>query len=266
MSAESVKSAYGSGSGARPTVVVPHARPDLGREGVGVVKVSTWDVGTPERQRAVLAAIETAWTRHGWPEAGLLSYTVHVGDDGRTLLHYSQWADEGSYERFFAEVRSGRNAEIDTAVPGIERLGLHVYELYREGRGDAGDPRVPGSVVIVEIEFDGPDPDRQRAWVDGVFAAMAADPLFDGDGTEPERGRRPQDAGIGGWFHLGTDGTRVLNYAEWETAEAHAAALEGPGGGVGSDTEEWRRVHDYPGIRESRVRRYTPGLSLRPGA
>ncbi|MEU3603307.1 antibiotic biosynthesis monooxygenase [Streptomyces sp. NPDC006798] len=250
----------------RPTVVVPHARPDLGREGVGVVKVSTWDVGTPERQRAVLAAIETAWTRHGWPEPGLLSYTVHVGDDGRTLLHYSQWADEGSYERFFAEVRSDRNAEIDTAVPGIERLGLHVYELYRGTGGGSGDARVPGSVVIVEVEFDGPDRERQRAWVDGVFAAMAAAPRFDGGGgTEPGAGGRPHDAGISGWFHVGTDGTRVLNYAEWETAEAHAAALEGPGEGVGSDSEEWRRVHEFPGVRDGRVRRYAPGLSLRPG-
>ncbi|MGV9317160.1 antibiotic biosynthesis monooxygenase [Streptomyces sp. NPDC003691] len=245
---------------ARPVVVVPDARPDLGRGRSAVVKISTWDAATPDRQQAVLAAIGTAWRRHDWPAVGLLSYTVHLGDDGRTLLHYSQWADEDAYRRFFTEYRDDRNAEIDAAVPGIARLGLNAYDLYRGGPADPDDTRVPGSIVIAEVEFDGPDPERQRAWVDTVFEAMAADPRIGGGS-----GEGPHTAGISGWFHLGTDGTRVLNYAEWESAEAHEAALAGPGEGIGSDSEEWRAVRSFPGVRESRVTRYTPGLSLRPG-
>ncbi|MFJ8233958.1 antibiotic biosynthesis monooxygenase [Streptomyces sp. NPDC094448] len=236
-------------------VTVPHARPDPGRDGVGVVKISTWDVGTPERQRAVLAAVETAWTSRDWPAVGLLSYTVHAGEDGRTLLHYSQWTDEEAYERFFAEYRDERNAEIDAAVPGIERLGLYTYGLYRGGLSDPADTRIPGAVVAVEAEFDGPDRERAEAWVDGVFTALASDPAI----------QQGAAAGISAWFHLTADGSRMLNYAEWESAEGHDAALAAPGEGIGSDTEEWRRVHAFPGIRSGRVRRFTPGLSLRPG-
>ncbi|MEW1548644.1 antibiotic biosynthesis monooxygenase [Streptomyces tsukubensis] len=242
-------------------VTVPHARPDPGRDGVGVVKISTWDVGTPERQRAVLTAVETAWTSRDWPAVGLLSYTVHAGEDGRTLLHYSQWTGEEAYERFFAEYRDERNAEIDAAVPGIERLGLHTYDLYRGGLSDPADTRVPGTVVAVEAEFDGPDRARAEAWVDGVLAALASDPAIRGGAPGADR---PQFGGISGWFHLTADGTRMLNYAEWETAEAHVAALAASGEGIGSDTGEWRKVHAFPGIRSGQVRRFTPGLSLRP--
>ncbi|MER5462799.1 hypothetical protein ABT010_19370 [Streptomyces sp. NPDC002668] len=57
-----------------------------------------------------------------------------------------------------------------------------------------------------DVEFDGPDTEPQRAWVDGVFEAL---------GTEPH----PHPGGIAGHFQVSADGTRVLNCAEWESAE-----------------------------------------------
>ncbi|MFI1399730.1 antibiotic biosynthesis monooxygenase [Streptomyces sp. NPDC020681] len=233
--------------------VLPDARPDLTRTGVGVVKVSTWDVGTPERQRATVDAIAKAWQSGDWPDVGLLSYTVHIGEDGRTLLHYSQWTDEQAYQEFFGAFRDDRNAEIDAAVPGIERLGLRSYELYRSGDHGVDDRRIPGCVVIVDVEFDGPDAARQRAWVDAVFEALASEP-------------QPHPGGISGHFHISPDGARVLNYAEWESADAHREALAAPGSGVGSRTEQWERVHNYPGVTGGGVNRYTPALSLSAGA
>ncbi|MEO3977082.1 antibiotic biosynthesis monooxygenase [Streptomyces sp. CAU 1734] len=236
-----------------PAAVAPHARPDIGRPGVGVVKVSTWDVGTPERQRAALAAIARAWRSREWPDAGLLSYTIHAGEDGRTLLHYSQWTGEEAYRDFVRTHRDERNAEIDAAVPGVARLDLHSYELYPDGVRGAGDPRIPGAVVVVEAELDGSGGERRRAGVDGVLAAPAGD--------------APDEAGAGagkisGWLHLGTDGTRILHYAEWETADAHRAARDDPGEGAGG---AWQRLRSLPGVRVRRVHRCVPGLSLRPG-
>ncbi|MFC8080357.1 antibiotic biosynthesis monooxygenase [Streptomyces sp. NPDC057307] len=226
--------------------------PEITRPGVGVVKVSTWRVGTPERQRAAVDAIGAAWRSRDWPDGGLLSYSVLVGEDGETLLHYSQWRDEAAYQHFFRTGRDERNAEIDAAVPGIERLGLGSYELYRSGELAEGDTRVPGCVVIVDIEFEGPDAARQREWTDTVFAALDNDPS-------------ERSAGIAAYFHASTDGTRVLNYAEWESAEGHIAALEAPGDGVGSSTEQWEKVRNYPGLASSTVNRYTPAISLAAG-
>jgi hypothetical protein len=237
---------------AMSVTVQPDSRPDLTRTGVGVIKVSTWDVGTPERQRAVVDAIAKAWQSRDWPDAGLLSYSVHIGEDGRTLLHYSQWTGEDAYQEFFRTFRDERNAEIDAAVPGVERLGLHSYELYRSGALGADDRRVPGCVVIVDVEFEGPDPARQRAWVDGVFEALASEP-------------HQHPGGISGHFHISVDGTRVLNYAEWESTEAHREALAAPGDGVGSRTDQWAKVQNFPGVTGGGENRYKPALSLRAG-
>ncbi|MER6696046.1 antibiotic biosynthesis monooxygenase [Streptomyces fimicarius] len=228
-------------------------RPDPARTDARIAKVSTWNVGTPQRQREAVDAIRKTWESRAWPHPGLLSYSVHAGEDGATLLHYSRWTGEQAFQDFVREVRDGRNAEIDAAVPGIERLALHTYELYRSGLRAEGDTRETGCVVIVDVEFDGPDPDRQRAWVDAVFEAI-------GEEAELPAG------GIAAHFHTSTDGTRVLNYAEWESAGHHIAALAAPGEGVGSPSPLWERVQKYPGMTGGGVNRYTPALSMAPGA
>jgi hypothetical protein len=105
--------------------------------------------------------------------------------------------------------------------------------------------------VIVDIEFEGPDPDRQRAWVDAVVEALEDEP-------------HPHPGGIGGHFHLGTDGTRILNYAEWESAQAHLDALAAPGDGSGSAMDRWKRVQTWPGLKSSVVSRYDHALGLVP--
>ncbi|MFM9367178.1 antibiotic biosynthesis monooxygenase [Streptomyces sp. Da 82-17] len=228
--------------------------PDLERGGVGVVLASTWSVDTPERQKAAVEAITEAWESREWPHDGLLSYTVHTGTDGDTLLHYSQWRDLETYEAFSAAAdgRDARNADIDAAVPGIRRLGLGRYELYR---GRSLNPKAeaePGCIVIVDIPFKGPDPRRQRDWVDAVFDAL--------DGDEPHPGA------ISAHFHASLDGTRVLNYAQWASEQAHIEALAAPGAGVGSGSDAWRRVQQHPGLAEGgSVKRYLPAVSLRQG-
>lgn len=225
--------------------------PVLDRPEVGAPFFSTWRVGTPSRQRQTVDAIADTWTRRPWPADGLLGYFVYAGEDGSGLLHYSQWADEQAYEAFVKTRRQERNDAIDTAVPGIERVGLGRYRHYRGLARDGHGVRVPGCVVIVDIEFDGPDPARQRAWVDAVEEALAAEPNL-----------RP--GGISAHFHVSTDGTRVLNYAEWETAQDHIDALAAPGDGVGSPSALWQRVQNWPGLKSSTVSRYEYALGLVP--
>lgn len=227
------------------------AHPVLDRPDVGASFFSTWRVGTPPRQRQTVEAIADTWARRPWPADGLLGYFVYAGEDGSGLLHYSQWTDEQAYEAFVKTRRQERNDAIDTAVPGIERVGLGRYRHYRSlAEGDRA-ARVPGCVVIVDIEFEGPDPARQRAWVDAVEEALTAEPT-------------PHPGGISAHFHVSTDGTRVLNYAEWETAQDHIDALAAPGDGIGSPTELWRRVQTWPGLKSGTVNRYEYALGLVP--
>ncbi|MFC9466596.1 antibiotic biosynthesis monooxygenase [Streptomyces coelicoflavus] len=228
------------------------AHPRFDRPDVLAPFFSTWRMGTPERQRQAVDAIARTWESRPWPTEDLRGYHVYTGHDGSTLLHHSQWASEQAYEAFVKTHRQERVDEIDTAVPGIERLALNRYRRYRSAtREDRAAAVVPGCIVIVDVEFEGPDPDRQRAWVDAVFEALESEP-------------DPHPGGISAHFHLGTDGTRVLNYAEWESAEAHLDALAAPGDGVGSATPQWERVQNWPGLKRSTVGRYDHALGLVP--
>ncbi|MFJ7766977.1 antibiotic biosynthesis monooxygenase [Streptomyces sp. NPDC097107] len=225
--------------------------PDIARPDVRAPFFSTWRVGTPERQRQTVEATARTWERRPWPTDDLLGYHLYTGHDGSTLLHHSQWASEQAYEAFVKTHRQERVDEVDTAVPGIERLEIGRYRRYRSDTREDGPAPDPGCIVIVDVEFEGPGPERQRAWVDAVLEALA---------SEPE----PHPGGISAHFHLSTDGTRVLNYAEWESAQAHIDALAAPGDGVGSAPAQWERVRNWPGLKRSTVNRYDHALGLVP--
>lgn len=227
-------------------MIISSRLPDINRTGVGTVLVSEWKVGTSERQRALVEAFVAAWEGAAWPQ-GLLSVNLFLSIDGETVLNYAQWTGDEAYHEFVRRFRQSRAEQIDHAVPGIERSGPFSYWLYRSGvRSDAP---VPGCVVIVSVEFDGPDEQRQRRWVDTVFEALDAE-------TEPHPG------GISGHFHLSIDGTRVLNYAEWTSEEAHRDAIERSGQGSIGSGPKWRQVRSFPGIRSSGFKRYRLGRSL----
>lgn len=221
------------------------AHPDLTRPDTGAPFFSTWRVGTPARQRQTVGTIAQTWERRPWPATGLLGYHVYTGHDGATLLHHSQWTDEQAYEAFVKIHRQERNDEIDTAVPGIERLELGRYRRYRSSERAAGDRRVPGLIVTVRIDFEPDAAERRADWVDLVLRATSGDPV----------GHRGL---ISAHFHLSTDGTHILNYAEWETARAYDAAIAEP------STEEWERVRTYSGLKGFTGGRYDHALGLVP--
>jgi quinol monooxygenase YgiN len=227
------------------------AHPELARPDARAPFFSTWRVGTPERQRQTIDAIARTWQNRPWPAGGLLSYHVYTGHDGSTLLHHSQWASEQAYEAFVKTHRQERVDEIDTAVPGIERLGLGRYRRHGSRERQAGDTRVPGLIVTVRIDFVPDAAERRGDWVGLVLKALADDPV----------GHRGL---ISAHFHLSTDGTHVLNYAEWESTQAYDAALAAPGEGIGAATDQWDRVRTHPDVRGFTGSRYDHALGLAP--
>ncbi|WP_158888776.1 antibiotic biosynthesis monooxygenase [Amycolatopsis anabasis] len=218
--------------------------PDLTRADVGAALFSNWRLGTPERQQAAVDAIGAAWESRPWPTPDLRSYTVFASTDGETLLHYSQWADDDAYHAFVRTHRRQRVNEIDTAVPGIERYGLTSYRRYRSTEPTA-ETRAPRCFVTVKVEFDGPDVPRARAWVDGVFNAAAADAAI--------------PAGlIAAHFHVSTDGSKVLNFAEWTSEQAHQDVLDT----TGTRSATARAARDFPGVRNLTITRHRFALHL----
>jgi Antibiotic biosynthesis monooxygenase len=213
--------------------------PDITRPDVGAIMVSEWIVGTPERQRATVETFAAALERAPWPD-GLLSANFFASTDGTAVLLYGQWTSDEAYNEYVRVHCKSRADELDAAVPGIERRPAVNYRLYRS-TAQNGKRQVPGCLVIVNVEFDGPDPNRQRQWVDTVFDALESE-------TDLPTG------GISGHFHVSTDGTRVLNYAEWTDEKAHIEALERSGGSIGAGPK-WQRVRTFPGIISNGVKR-----------
>jgi hypothetical protein len=219
--------------------------PDVRRPDATFVVSRDFTVERPESQRHAADTLIDAWDDIRWPE-GLLSISVFLGTDGVTIFHYVQWTRWEAFDDYIASGDPGPAPYIVQMAPELKMSNLAQYTLYRSAPNESSG--LPGCIVAVEVEFDGPDFQRQRAWVDAVFEALAAD--AGGEAGLP-------DGGLGAHFHASLDGTRVLNYAEWMDEASHIAALERGGDSIGRG-ELWRRVQEYPGLKRSTVRRFVP--------
>ena len=219
--------------------------PDVTRTDAGFPVAARVTVEDPKDQRLAADVVLDAWDLVEWPE-GLLSHAVMLGTDGVTVQHYSQWTSEDAFRRFEAVDPPHRVQHIASSAPPLKREPPVHYQLYRSV--DTDFEGTPGVIVIIDIEFEGPDPQRARDWVDTVIAALAHD---EGQGNLP-------NGGLAAHFHVSLDGSRVLNYAEWESEAAHDHALQaGDGDSIGAD-EHWQRVRTYPGLKSFGFKRFVP--------
>jgi len=198
--------------------------PDIDRAGVKLAVVRQLPVEAPDRQQSLADSVLADWDASRWPD-GVLSRTCYLSTDGQRVLTYEQRTDD-----------HGETAD----------HGAIAYRLYRSGT--RGDAPIPGCIVIVDVQTDGHD--TARRWVDTVFEALAAE-------TTLHRG------GISGHFHISSDGTRVMNYAEWTDEQSHIDALSGTGS-IGRGPA-WQRVQTMPGVKSLGFRRYT-GYAVREGS
>jgi hypothetical protein len=201
--------------------------PQLGRAAFAVS--AEWRGAAKE---AVAAELVAARQREPWPD-GLLSWSVYVDADGDLVRDYAQWTSPPRLP--------------DLTVAGAEIDDQAVYQLHRGARRA---PIEPGAVVFVRVDTS--DADVARTWIDAVFEALGRD-------------NDPPPGGVGAFLHISTDGSRVLNYAEWESAEAHRRALAATGGVSVSRGPLWDRVRTMPGVRPAGVTRYLLHATLNSG-
>lgn len=211
---------------------------DLARTDTGLVLIGEWSVADPARQRDAADAAVAAWRHQAWPD-GLLAHHCLLGEDGRSLLHHLQWTDESAARTFAGAGKPDWSRFVGRAVSGIRHDGVTAYRRYRDTLPLTAPPPT-GCVVTVTVDFDGPDPRRLRYWVDDVFRAA---------GTVSAS---PATGMLAAHFHVGVDGTRVLNVAEWTHAPAHRDAVAGPTTGFRA------RVRAFPGVVRNMTKRYVP--------
>lgn len=220
--------------------------PDIADPAVAMVSVEQHDVADEHEQGAVADAIVASWSQELWPEH-LRSVSCFVSIDPVVGVGFLRGTEAG-------DVGGLRVVTYVQWTSAAATSGRGVFARYRSYQPTTSRPGPrPGCVVFVTVDFDGPDGDRQRRWIDGVVAALAAEP-------------QPAPGLIAAHFHASTDGTRVVNYAEWTSAQAHRDALaDGPDGIGQAELPEWRRVREFPGVTANTVGRYALRRSLTAG-
>ncbi|MET9293808.1 hypothetical protein [Streptomyces sp. NPDC003077] len=208
--------------------------PEVRRPGVGRVLISEWDVGSPERQREVLAEGTRAWVRTPLPE-GFVSRVFYAGTDGRTVLNYGQWTSDAAHEEFVRGEGSGLRARM-AAVVGKEVSGPRVFRYYRSLLPQGERPQ-PGCIVTVRFETTGHE--AARRLVDGLLEMMG--------GVQPGQGS------IASHFHISEDGTRVFNYSEWGDVASHERMVESS---LRSDGAVMTFIQGLPGVTPLGFKRY----------
>lgn len=98
--------------------------------------------------------------------------------------------------------------------------------------------------MLVTINFDAPDSDRTREWTDAAFAVPG------GDTTPPGL--------IAAYFHLSVDGARVLNYAEWTSADTNRAMADGASQRIQEDPQARHVFASWPGLAGFTIQHYQP--------
>jgi Antibiotic biosynthesis monooxygenase len=246
--------------------------PDMTRADIDIIAISQWQSTCATDHLARVDELMDAWTMK--PGDGLLSFTCLAGttevkdfgprrdpDDSfkngpataLRLMTYEQWATEEEL-RAFLEARPQRSPSVDALVATTDGTlqSSAEYRLYRSHRNAIADDMMatPRNIVVNTVDFDGPDEDRLRRWIDGVVDALEAEP----DGIPGL---------ICAHLHVSATGTRVLNFAEWTTEEAYDGALaKGPRGVGQTDLAEWQSVKDFSGVTSDTVNQYALHRSL----
>ncbi|MCP2252537.1 Uncharacterized conserved protein YbjT, contains NAD(P)-binding and DUF2867 domains [Prauserella aidingensis] len=217
--------------------------PPVSRTDAGHVLVATWRVADAGSQRAAAAAAVDDWRDRPWP-AGLLAHSVLLGTDGHTLVHYSQWTEEAALEDFRRTGRAARNAALDEAVGGIERLDAVGYRLYREALPER--PFEPGAVVLVSFRTDSADTGER--FVDELLRRHPA-----------TTGEESPEGMAGNHFHIAVDGSRMLNWAEFATVEAHERVVADR---LQADDDVPQLVERTAGLEPMGFQRFVPYRTL----
>ncbi len=150
---------------------------------------------------------------------GLADVSWFLSTDGETVLTLARWDD----------------------AAGVPPAGPPRYRLYRS-LAEERETRVPGCLITAAFDVDGPE--RQRSFTDAVIAA------------QPSEGGHP--GAISAHFLHSVDGSRVLLYTEWTTAEAHQEAAE-----AGDHDEGHELFSGTPGVRLTRGGRFRLYRKLR---
>ncbi|CQD04440.1 hypothetical protein A5746_05165 [Mycolicibacterium conceptionense] len=176
--------------------------PNVDDSAVDLLVLGQWRT-PPAAQSAALDGSSAAWDDVEMPP-GMLSHTAFAAEEPDLVVHVSLATNLNAYKTFdkhrWATV-------VDQHVAGIQRISATPYRRYRSVHTD--QPGSPGCVVMVHFEAESAH--TAREWIDNLITASTP-------ATAPP-------GMLSAHFHIATDGTRILNYAEWTDTHSHQQSV-----------------------------------------
>ena len=157
-------------------------------------------------------------------QPGFTSANLHKSIDGVKVANYAQWETSEAFEAF-------RNNEEVQAKAGklweFDRPDSHVYEI-AVSQSKVGIPKIKEGEYFTHFAEFRMKPENQSRMVElakeHIQLAM-------------------EQAGlISATFHRSLDGTRLINYGQWENQEAIAELTKRPG--FSKETPYWEGIAD----------------------
>ncbi|MEL7010872.1 MAG: antibiotic biosynthesis monooxygenase family protein [Cyanobacteria bacterium J06648_1] len=177
----------------------------------------------PEQQQDLIGVIkeflETVKTQPGFVAANL-----HRSIDGVKVVNYAQWADLEAFQAFRGnsevQAKAAKLFEFDTP-------DSHIYEIVAS-ESKVGTPQITAGEYITHFaEFSMSESDQPR------MIELAKEHL---------KPAMEQSGLVSATFHRSLDGTRVINYGQWENQEAIAELTKKTG--FSSDKPYWEGIAD----------------------
>jgi quinol monooxygenase YgiN len=164
----------------------------------------------PDRQDELIAAIqeflETVKTQPGFVSANL-----HKSIDGLKVANYAQWKSLSEYEAFIKNAEVQKKAE---KLLTFDSSDSHVYEIIAS-ESKIGTPKITEGEYFTHFAEFSMQPENQPKMVE--LAKEHLKPAMEQPGL------------ISATFHRSLDGTRVINYGQWENQKAIAELIQKPG-------------------------------------
>ena len=175
----------------------------------------------PERQQELVDAI-AEFVETVKQQPGFVSANIHKSIDGTKVANYAQWQSQADYQNFID------NAEVQQKAAKLREFNppdIHIYEIVIS-ESKEGTPKIEqGQYITHFAEFRMP-PENQPRMIElakeNVVKAMELSGLISAN------------------FHRSLDGTRVINYGQWQDRETIENLKKQPG--FGGKSEYWSGI------------------------
>jgi quinol monooxygenase YgiN len=164
----------------------------------------------PEQQQDLIQAIQE-FLETVKAQPGFVSANLHQSTDGLKVANYAQWSDMDSFTAF----RNNQQIQAKAAkLFEFDAPDSHVYEIVTS-ESKVGIPEIKeGEYITHFAEFRMPAENQPRMI---ELAKEHIKPAMEQSGL------------ISATFHRSLDGTRVINYGQWDSEEAIAKLVQQPG-------------------------------------